>query len=520
MCVAVLTAALMALGSSTASAKLPNLPGADLLPIKGMAYSPTPSDYSPCGEKSLSCPVYYGSDFFNADFPMLWDDANGGRGDLKAMADLKVNFLHLYDWDPARNHLPALNKAKQLGIRVAVPISNAYFVFGPGNTPEAIGAILRQVYVDTNDNPSKTPHPAIKMLLIANEPENTANWQAKVAQAAANVVKAEQTIGAKTLLPVSVPFSFSVYTGQNANNPDNLPAVGQQHSILAQFRSTPGLGNDFIAKRFVAATNPQNPGSDMTRFIPKFKEQVPNTLWWFSEQGQGVIDSCTGYQNCTPSEQQQAKFNADQWAATKPGASDILIGGAQFEWHNEPRAKTGNDATFGIYKYTGSDSRTATNKDGTYRVDNLIKKPSWTSLRNAFAGKGNAGVARKGSTLVYTAGDGQANDVTVDKSADAFSFTDDAVLLDAGEGCASGADDHEVQCDATGVTRIRIETGDGSDRVVNETNVPVAIDTGSGNDRVVTRGGGNDTVDCGKGTDKVAGDEKDDADHSCEQVSG
>src|SRR6266496_2758061 len=127
--------ALMALGASTASAKLPNLPGADLLPIKGMAYAPTPSDYAQCGEKSSTCPVYYGSDFFNADFPMLWDDANGGRGDLKAMADLKVNFLHLYDWDPARNHLPALNKAKQLGIRVAVPISNAYFVFGPGNTP-------------------------------------------------------------------------------------------------------------------------------------------------------------------------------------------------------------------------------------------------------------------------------------------------------------------------------------------------------------------------------------------------
>jgi hypothetical protein len=459
---------------------------------------------------------------------MLWDDANGGRGDLNAMADLKVNFLHLYDWDPARNHLPALNRANQLGIRVAVPLSD-YFVFYGGATPAGVESILRQVYVDTNGAPSTSPHPAVKMLLIANEPENTAGWQARVAQAAANILAAERAIGATTVLPVSVPFSFSIYKGPNADNPDGLPALGQQHSIMAQFKTQPGLGSEFIAKRFVAGANPQNPGSDMTHFIPKFKAQLPNTLWWFSEEGQGVANSCSGYQNCTPSEQQQAKFNADQWAATKPGASDILIGGAQFEWTNEPSKNPNpndNEVTFGILRYTGRDFRTATNRDGTYRVDTLIQKPSWTSLQNAFAAaevpQSSAPVATvtlHGSTLIYRAHAGEANDVDVKLKHDTYAFTDDAGPVSPGNGCQTGSDEHEVQCDATGVKRIRIQTADGNDRVLNETDTPATIDAGRGNDRVSTHGGGNDTVRCGKGADQVTGDRGDNPSSDCERVN-
>jgi hypothetical protein len=379
--------ALSMLAATAADAGVPRgLPGADLAPIKGMAYHPTPSDYRPPCPDKARCPVYYGSDFFNADFAQLWDDANGGRGDLKTMAsELGVNFLHLYDWDPARDHLPALNEALRHGIRVAVPISD-YFVFAAPDARQQIERILRQVYVDRQGKASKTPHPAVKMLLIANEPENKPNWQTFVGQAHANVIAAEKAIGVRTVLPISVPFSFSIYKGPNASNEHSLPATGQVNSLRAQLRRQAGVPDDFLRERFVAATNPQNPGSDMKNFIPKFKREVPNTLWWFSEQGTGVALSCAGYRDCTPSEKQQALFNADQFAATKPGTADIVLGGAQFEWVNEPSKAGDNEPTFGITKYTGSDFRLARNRDGAYRVDTLIRKPSWNAVFTAFTG--------------------------------------------------------------------------------------------------------------------------------------
>lgn len=69
------------LAAAPAGAAIPSsFPGAELVPIRGMAYQPTPSDYQPCG-----CGVYF-------------------RGDLRAMAEqLHVNFLHLYSWSALRD---------------------------------------------------------------------------------------------------------------------------------------------------------------------------------------------------------------------------------------------------------------------------------------------------------------------------------------------------------------------------------------------------------------------------------
>jgi hypothetical protein len=360
-------------------------PGANLVPIRAMAYQPAPSDYAPC----QGC-VYYDTDFFNSDFQKLWDDADGGRGDLPIMArQLGVNFLHLYNWNPARDHLPALNKARSLGIKVAVPISS-YFVFDDPNAAVDIEKIMRQVYVNEQGQPSTTPHPAVGMILVANEPEyvSPGGWQAPVVTAIKRMRQAEQAIGATSLLPVSVPFSFGIdTTDPNADNPRGIAGAGQNNSLIAALNSDATLGIAFVKSRFVAATNPQNPGSFMTGWISDFKQTVPDTPVWFSEQGTGVAESCAGYQNCTPSEQQQAIFNADQFAATKPGAGDVVLGGAQFEWTNEPWKPGPNEPTFGIYKFTGA-FQTVPTSGGTYRVDALEKKPSWEALRNAFGGAG------------------------------------------------------------------------------------------------------------------------------------
>jgi hypothetical protein len=259
------------------------------------------------------------------------------------------------------------------------------------------------------------------MILIANEPENGAignsspanpnQWQGPVVQAMSSMRAAEQAIGATRLLPVSVPFTFSIDDyDANANNPDNLAAVGQVHSLQAAMTAT--LGADFVTTRYVAATNPQNPGSFMSTWIPQFKQSVPDTPLWFSEQGTGVAQSCVGYQNCTPSEQQQATFNADQFAATKPDTEDVVLGGAQFEWSNEIWKPGDNEPTFGIYKFNAQ-FRTVPTSGGSYRVDDLVQKPSWNALHDAFnpasapaavVGAGSASSGAGGSSSASSTG--------------------------------------------------------------------------------------------------------------------
>jgi hypothetical protein len=266
--------------------------------------------------------------------------------------------------------------------------------------------------VDVNGAPSKVPHPAVVMWLIANEydlheTENPNITATKVAAATADLVAAEQAVGVTTLLPVSVPVSFGTFGGD--------PGVVKTLEAIAALKANPALGDAFVSSRFVAATNPQNEGGFIAQWLPKFKQQVPNTMLWFSELGTAVQNSCDGYpQPCTPSEAQQAVFNAGEWAASPPGAQGILLGGAQFEFLDEPW-KGGADATFGIYKFASPNNfRTVPTAGGTYRVDQLAQKPSWTSLQQAFASGGpygsfgGIGDSDGGVGLGGSAGDGPA----------------------------------------------------------------------------------------------------------------
>jgi RTX calcium-binding nonapeptide repeat (4 copies) len=515
-------------------------PGAELVPIRAIAYQPAPSDYQPC----QSC-VYYDTDFFNDDFSQLWDDANGGRGDLRIMAEqLNVNFLHLYNWNPARNHLAALNEALSLGIRVAVPISN-YFV-DPSADPNPaadIEKIMRQVYVDQQGNPSSTPHPAVGMMLVANEPENGLNmaspsnpdrWQGPVVQAITSMQQAEQTIGATGLLPVAVPFTFSVDNyDANANNPNGYAAVGQNNSLIAALNAAPGLGSAFVTARFIATANTQNPGSFMTDWIPDFKQAVPDTPVWFPEQGTGVAQSCAGYQNCTPSAQQQAIFNADQFAATKPNAGDVVLGGAQFEWVNEDWKPGPNEPTFGIYDY-GS-FRSVAGPGGTYRVDELIPKPSWTSLHDAFTnatsgddvltgsagddvicGLGGADEIMGGAGDDTLFGDGCGAGSTPARSARAAAGAggDDTLYGGRGNDRLYGSEGADLLSGGPGADRLR--GGLGNDRLKGGPGVD-RLDGGAGRDMLSARGGGRDLVNCGKGNDTAKVDTRDRV-RGCERI--
>ena len=125
------------------------------------------------------------------------------------------------------------------------------------------------------------------------------------------------------------------------------------------------------------------------------------------------------------------------------------------------------------------------------------------ALTGAWAASASAStVAVKGGAVVYQAGDGEANALSVSDGPAGTTFTDTGASIQPGAGCAaqpSGA----VACDP-GPTLLAISVGDRADRVDAETNLldEVRIDGGSGDDTLhsgsaagelhVLAGGGND----------------------------
>ena len=352
------------------------IPGADLQPIKGVAYQPAPSNYP-------GPDAYYDTDFFNADFAQLWSADGGGRGDLREMAQgLGANLIRLYNWNPARNHLSFLNDAHRLGLRVAVPISN-YFVKDDPQAAQHIRDIVRQVYVDERGNPSTTPHPAVAMWTVGNEMDLEGNNQdpavrranlAKVAAATASLVAAEKVVNASKLLTVSSPVSFAAFAGKP-------PAIDATQMAMDQMTANPALGGAFVKSRFVAAVNTFNPGAYLRQWIGTFAATIPETAVWFSELGINTSASCNGFPPpCTPSDQQQGAYIAAQWREAPPGTGAVYLGGAAFEFQDEPW-KGGTEATFGLSRFSGP-SRTV----GSYRVDTLVHKPAWDAFRDPVNG--------------------------------------------------------------------------------------------------------------------------------------
>jgi len=245
--------------------------------------------------------------------------------------------------------------------------------------------IVNEVYVDANGNPSKTPHPAVVMWLIANEYDNSGGYvtAAGIAQVAAIILQQEKAIGATRVLPISSPVTYGIN-----GDTEGRPAVVKIQELINAFKANPSLPADFVSTRFIAATNPQNRGdtlpgscppacSTIAQFLPAFAA-FPGLNLLFAELGTGVINSCAGYSPpCTPSERQQAIFDAEalKYSERQSLPGGALLGSCLFKFLNEIW-KPCNEATFGVYKYsTPLNYKTYPTPGGTYRVDTLVKKP-------------------------------------------------------------------------------------------------------------------------------------------------
>jgi hypothetical protein len=356
-----------------------------LRPIKGICYDPTPSD-DPLGAASKpNSPaahrffVYQDSDFFNADFPALWDDANGGRGDLKLFKDSGFNFLHIYNWNPNRNHTPFLDKANSLGLKVMIPISNftasltdaSCCGINPNNAGfnpafQNIKAIFDNIYQG-----GTTPHPAAALWDIMNEFDFEAQGADKVVFIIQSILKLEQdaSIPAANRLPIAVVVSFAVRDKASYDNDrqPQPPIFAQAESAYRAIHPTgpipggvlsllaaslalqqaptsykgpkdktpvivPAVPSDFWQTRFVAVVNPFEAGPTVNKFLTDtnsgFQSAFPGTTSFNSlpplflgEFGQNRSESSN--------EIQQAAFVLTQMKCTNAFAlhGDLLPGG-------------------------------------------------------------------------------------------------------------------------------------------------------------------------------------------------
>jgi Ca2+-binding RTX toxin-like protein len=118
----------------------------------------------------------------------------------------------------------------------------------------------------------------------------------------------------------------------------------------------------------------------------------------------------------------------------------------------------------------------------------------------------SAGVS--GATLRVDAEPGKANRFRLGMLNTTITITDSGDILTAGAGCVS-ITRNVTECDATSVTRIQINAGDGDDTVESQVLLDTTVNAGDGAD-LVTTSGRADTISGGGGADVLNGGAGDD----------
>ncbi len=403
----------------------------DLTHIKGLDYTPEPSDDTPNAPG-----VYYDSDFFNNSFTPMWSSEKNipgfkskgkpadGRGDLARFKSIGVNAIHIYDWDPDRDHTSFLAQANSDGISTTVPISNYNLTLpqtGSANLfqLENVQNIFNEVYPNWKSG-NDTPATGISMWLITNEPDlNNAYSPQQVTQLIQEVVYCENhaNIPDADLLPIGVPVTFGTSWG-SYSTPNPTPGVAQvealynafttsqafsaatNHSNPSQTVTVPALPADFFTTRFVWTINPDE--NDVDTFLGKktggdyapynhpvvASSQIDwNTIpMFFTELGPDSV-------RYNQPEVLKHQLETVKWAQTTGKTKDPSFDGAMVfqsldqiahKQNQEPAQRHWGIETFKTGDYQEITNEPPTPGNGTWRLDVLEPKPAWTVVKDAF----------------------------------------------------------------------------------------------------------------------------------------
>jgi hypothetical protein len=336
--------------------------------IRGLAYMPAPSDYTPTGTPGL----YETSDFYNNVFAELWGPASlasglPGRADLlRFRRRLGVNFIHCYDWAApiARTaasgqehalleHVGFLQACHELGMAATIPVSNYTMdLLSQGKTNAArdnLERITEEIY---GRGAIKSPVPGAGMWKIFNEYELNFDRSARhVVSIMSWIAEWEEAHGVSedNRLPVMISTSFAMKDGI-----EGAGALEQVRGLLLrQGRIGPYDAASFWKERIVFATNPQNPAPDirdyLVRRLPAYWQRhgIPMPPVMFTELGSSIQQA--------GDEEQQARQLSEQIAASKPGGSGGMMLGACVFLNEERPWEHGAERTFGLLRF-GRDS--------------------------------------------------------------------------------------------------------------------------------------------------------------------
>ena len=165
----------------------------------------------------------------------------------------------------------------------------------------------------------------------------------------------------------------------------------------------------------------------------------------------------------------------------------------------------------GAYAACSSPKTTAHLEDGPHTLSVRAMDPVGnldpTPATRTFTVR-TASVSVSGSTLLVTAAPGAKDNLRISSPAflrvtDLSSGAYTGSGVHAGAGCTRRGD-YTVDCPASGITLIRVTSGDQNDRVVNSTAVKSSLHGGAAND-VLTGGSANDTLTGAAGADVLFG---------------
>ena len=316
-----------------------------LRPVKAVSYQPSPSD--DCLWQAKHCPnpnptptnpnndaTYFDSDFYNADFPSLWGtgSASNGRNDLATIQASGANLLHIYSWNPQRNHKSFLDAANAAKLKVMIPITNytaCTISGGCQGIPPAKASyqvaynVIRDTFKEIYANGGSMPHPAAAVWSIFNEYDLNSIDPKNIAFAIQAILQLESLAGVTgaNRLPFVVPVSNAIHNQASgaqpiyfanaealylamAGNvsktdatipPGLLPivalsvalqnaATNATTSYKAAADATPvtvgAMPADFWQKRHIATVNPFSDGPTLNRYVidaGQFQSAFPGT---------------------------------------------------------------------------------------------------------------------------------------------------------------------------------------------------------------------------------------------------
>lgn len=351
---------------AAASGAVPRL-GPMTSAVKGVNYEPTPSDYTIPPQS-----IYFDTDFYNQDFFQLWGTGSatqpGGRNDVGDMRSLGVNFIRMFNWDPAgtasdpfRDHAPWL---ASLGSDIFTA-----GVFSNGNRATA----QAQMVVDQFNGFSSIAKAQIAVWLVGNEISPTDPYTPETLAVINNSAQAPLDT-----IPICVPLQMS----------STQDAINKVTESYQQF-VTAGVEGRFIAcLNFYGlgqAASTQSPADQLDTFITGFFAdsfiQSHDIDLLLTEFGINFDDSNGIEPNAGGDATTQGTYLSAMLAksialqARYPG----FLGQAVFEYTNESWKTPNSEANFGLYGLTAQTppltGKTTRAADPAYPVDTLGVRP-------------------------------------------------------------------------------------------------------------------------------------------------